>query len=258
MKKIKIMFPLLLLIGTMISFTGTSSNQQKRILLITGDDYPGHKWKITAPVLADAIGAHASLHVDIEEDPNLLELTEFQKYDGIVMHFMNHQKPALGPEARKNLKKFVRKGGGLVIVHFACGAFTKWDTSGQKMKALGSDWPEFEKLAGRYWNPELRGHDPWGPFKVRINNSAHPVTAGIDDFTTTDELYTCLEGKTEVDTLAVATSIVDGRDHLMVFTVNYGRGKVFHSPLGHSVEAFNTEVCKLFRQGCAWTVGLIP
>ena len=28
-----------------------------RVLIVTGIDYPGHKWQLTAPVLAEAIGA---------------------------------------------------------------------------------------------------------------------------------------------------------------------------------------------------------
>ena len=58
------------------------------------------------------------------------------------------------PEARANLKKFVEEGKGLVLVHFACGAF--------------QGWPEFKQIAGRVYNPsaaaprpvrQVHGHD---------------------------------------------------------------------------------------------------
>jgi type 1 glutamine amidotransferase len=230
--------------------------QPQNILLLTGHDYPGHKWQETAPLLADAVGSNALLQVEIIEDPAFLASPKLAEYDGVILHYMNWQQQALGTEARENIRKFISDGGGLVLVHFACGAFTKWDKSGEEPKALGTDWPEFANLAGRYWNPELKGHDPRGPFIVKIKDKSHPITAGIDDFETNDELYTCLDGSASVDTLAFATSVVDGKDHLMAFTLEYGKGKVFHSPLGHDVEAFTPTVCQLYRQGCAWTVGV--
>jgi len=39
----------------------------------------------------------------------------------------------------------------------------------------------------------------------------------------------------------------------MAFVLNYGRGRVFHSPLGHDVRAFEAEgVGELLRRGTAW------
>ena len=249
-------FIFLMIIGITFCFISctTSHSHIKRILFLTGDDYPGHKWRETAPVLANAIRSHPDLEIEIVKNPGYLASANLTDYDGIILHFMNWQKHAPGEKAREQLQKFVAKGGGLVIVHFACGAFTKWDMQGEPT-ALGTDWPEYPKLAGRYWNPSMRGHDPRGTFTVKIKNKSHPITMETGDFETNDELYTCLDGTTAVDTLAIATSSIDGKDYLMAFTLNYGKGRVFHSPLGHDVAALNQTVCKLFRQGCAWTVG---
>jgi len=217
----------------------------KRVLIVTGQDYPGHKWRETAPVLAEGLAKDARLRVEVVEAPAFLASPELDEYDAVVLHFMDWEQPDPGPEARANLKRFVEGGKGLFLVHFACGAF--------------QEWPEFRDLAGRAWDPKMRAHDPHGEFRVEITDTEHPITEGLGAFDTVDELYTCLTGDRPVDLLAVARSKVDGKDYPMAFSFAYGKGRVFHSPLGHDVVAIGNErVAELFRRGCAWAAGLPP
>lgn len=237
---------LALLCTVMIALPLCVSNAEtsKQVLIVTGQDYPGHKWQETAPVLAAGLAADKRLNVTVSEDPKVLA-SPLDKYDAIVLHFQNWEQPDPGPEARANLERFVAEGKGLSLVHFACGAF--------------QEWPEFKDLAGRAWDPKLRGHDPFGAFRVDITPLAHPITEGLEPFETTDELYTCLIGDRPVDLLATARSVVDGKDYPMAFAFSYGKGRVFHSPLGHDVQAFaRPPVAELLRRGCAWTAGLTP
>ena len=222
-----------------------SAKAVKKVLIVTGQDYPGHKWQETAPVLAKALSADTRLQVKVTEDPKTLASPDLQQYDAVVLHFMNWQQPDPGPEARENLKRFVEGGKGLVLVHFACGAF--------------QEWPEFRNLAGRSYDPKLPPHDPFGTFRVEIADKEHPIMKGMQPFDTTDELYTCLAGDRPIEVLATAKSKVDGKDYPMAFAFSYGKGRVFHSPLGHDAAALaNPAVAELFRRGCAWTAGLPP
>jgi type 1 glutamine amidotransferase len=183
--------------------------------------------------------------VRVVEEPKFLAARELDDYDVIVLHFMDWEQPDPGPEARANLKRAVAGGKGLFLVHFACGAF--------------QEWPEFRDLAGRVWDPKLRGHDPHGKFRVDITDVEHPITQGMQPFETVDELYTCLAGDRPIKLLATARSKVDGKDYPMAFVFEYGKGRVFHSPLGHDVQALdNPKVGDLFRRGCAWAGGLPP
>lgn len=217
--------------------------QTARVLIVTGQDYPGHKWRLTTPVLADLLRKDRRLEVRVVEDPHFLDSAALQSYDVVVLHFMNWKQPAPGQSDRVNLCQFVAGGKGLVLVHFACGAF--------------QDWPEFRKLAGRVWDPKKRGHDPHGTFRVNMTDIDHPVTRSMKSFETTDELYTCLVGDRKVDILATARSSVDAKDYPMAFAFSYGQGRVFHSPLGHDVKAIsNPMVAELFQRGCAWAAGL--
>jgi type 1 glutamine amidotransferase len=215
------------------------------VLLITGIDHPAHNWRQTAPVLAQVLRKDTRLKVRVVEDPHFLDSSALQRYDVVILHFMDWEQPAPGPKARANLQKCVKDGRGLFVVHFGCGAF--------------QDWPEFRNLAGRIWDPKARAHDPFGSFRVNITNVPHPITQGLKPFEIEDELYTCLTGDRPVDMLATARSKVDGKIYPMAFSFNYGKGRVFNSALGHDIKAIsNPGAAELFRRGCAWAANLLP
>jgi len=223
----------------------TGAKPLKKVVLVTGMEYPGHKWKETAPAMAAILRQDPRLEVRVVEDPNFLGSPELKTYDVIFLNYMNWEVPAPGAEARRNFQECVSAGAGLVLEHFACGAF--------------QDWPEFRNLAGRAYDPKLRGHDPFGAFRVEIAKLDHPVTKGLKPFDTPDELYTCLAGDRPIEVLATARSKVDGKDYPMAFAFTYGKGRVFHCVLGHDVKALvNPPVAELYRRGTAWAAGLEP
>ncbi len=214
----------------------------KRVLLVTGQDYPGHPWRQTAPALRSLLEEDPRLRVTITEDPAMLDSGALAGYDVVVLHFMNWEQPSPGPAARENLSRRVSEGMGLVLVHFACGAW--------------QDWPEFRNLAGRVWDPKL-SHDPHGSFRVDIADPGHPIARGMTAFETRDELYSCLTGDRPIHLIATARSKVDGKDYPMAFVFEYGKGRVFHTVLGHDLPAVtNPAVAKLIRRGCAWAATL--
>lgn len=220
---------------------------QARILVLTGNEYPGHKWRETAPLIARFLTTDRRLATEVNENPQFLASPQLDKYQAIVLNYLNWKCPDPGEPARTNLKKFVEGGKGLVIVHNACAAF--------------GDWPEFKQIAGRAWNPKrLRGHDPYGTFRVRPTAVDHPITKGLKPFETTDELYTCLlTSGPPVETLATATSVVDHKEYPMALVHQYGKGRVFLCVLGHDVKSLSVAAVQdLYRRGTAWAAGLPP
>jgi type 1 glutamine amidotransferase len=217
-----------------------SKRESRRVLLVTGEDYPGHNWRKTTPVLKAAIERDRRLRVDVVDELRKLAVIELRDYAAVVLHFKNYDPAVPGQEALANLGRYVDSGGGIVLVHFACGAFQEQRT-------------EFEQLAGRVWEPSLRGHDPHGAFRVEISDHDHPITRDMHSFETTDELYTCLVGAAPITVLASANSKVDGRSYPIAFVMTRGEGRVFHCVLGHDVPALqNEEVGKLFCRGTLW------
>ena len=215
-----------------------------RVLIVTGVDYRGHHWQETAPALRDVLQQDERFEVQIINDPEGLASDDVFQYDAILLHFKNYEPLKRGEKAKENLTKFVQGGKGLVILHFACGAF--------------EDWPEFRNLAGKVWDQKT-SHDPRGPFTVKITNTEHPITRPMQDFQADDELYICLVGQRPVEVLATARSKKTDKDHPMAFVFEYGRGRVFHTPLGHDVKAIQMPgVAELIRRGSAWAAGREP
>ena len=237
------------LLLTLLFALPVAAAEKASVLMVTGVDYPGHKWRETGPVLKRILEEDQRLDVRIVEDPHFLDSAALTNYAAVLLHFQNWEVPGPGAAARENLRRYVEQGGGLMSVHFACGA---WH----------GEWPEFQNIVGRVWHgagPGKPQHDQRGPFRVRIVDKAHAVTRGLNDFETDDELYTCLTGDAPIHIVADAKSKVDDKDHPMGFVREYGKGRVFLTTLGHDVKAFtNSCVPQLVRQGCMWTAKLPP
>ena len=222
----------------------TATTPAKRVLILTGDDFPGHLWRETGPEYARLLRTDPRLEVTISESPSLLGSSVLATYDAVFLDFKNYNNrlPTAEPLWR-NFEQYIQNGGGLVIAHFGCGALQEWNG--------------YVKVSGRIWDPQKRGHDPYGEFVVRILQTGHPVTKGIPDFTTTDELYTCFAGDTKIDVLAEATSKVDRTSQPMAFVHTPGKGRVFNSPLGHNLGSLKARgVRDLYLKGTLWAAGL--
>lgn len=216
----------------------------KRVLIVTGDDYTGHDWRATAPALAWALREVKGLEVSITECPAIYGSPLLAHYDATVIHFKNYDdRLPLGPECREGIRAHVASGKGLALCHFSCGAF--------------QDWDGFEAIAGRVYNPDLRPHDPYGAFTVRMTEESHPTTTGMAPFEVTDELYTCLNGDAPIRVLWEAQSVVDQRAYPMAFTVENTGGRVFHCLLGHNAAVYEAPGPRaLYQRGIAWAAGL--
>jgi len=222
----------------------TATPLAKRVVILTGDDFPGHLWRETGPEYAKLLRSDPRLEVTISESPSLLGSAALASYDAVFLDFKNYNNriPTAEP-LWKNFEQYIQNGGGLVIAHFGCGALQEWNG--------------YVKVSGRVWDPQKRGHDPYGEFLVRILKTGHPITKGIPDFTTTDELYTCFSGDTKINVLADASSKVDQSIQPMAFVLAPGKGRVFNSPLGHNLAALKAQgVRNLYLNATRWTTGL--
>lgn len=219
-------------------WTGLAAEPPIRVLIVTGHDYPGHLWRDTTPVIRAALEEDPRFMVLVSEDPEIMATPMHERYDVMILHYCNWEQPMPRQAVLDGLAESVDKGLGLVVLHFACGAF--------------QEWPEYVKVIGRVWDPD-KTHDPYGPFTVKVANDQHPVTRDMEDFQTTDELYFCLTGDTKTEVLLTAHSKVTGKNEPMGFVLRYGRGRVFHTPLGHDVKSFSTHaVHNLLRRACEW------
>lgn len=212
-----------------------------RVMIVTGVDYPGHPWRTQALELRNALGASKKIDVRLADDIEVLGTDLIFDYDVLLLNFKNYDPLKREDAAKKNLLRFITEGGGLMYFHFTGGAF--------------QNWPEYRQIAGRVWNPEFRGHDPYQQFTVEIVQKDHPIMKGIADFKITDELYTCMDGEREIEVLAQAKSSVDGKMYPMAFVFSEGKGRAFHTVLGHDGKAFGAPELSILLQNAALWCG---
>ena len=220
--------------------TETPAEKPIRVLIVD-DQSPGYYHMAgTALLLRNIIRQDKRFEVVLVEDAEVLGTDVPFDYDVILLHFKNYRVPKRDAAMKANLEKFVTAGGGLFVFHFACGAF--------------EDWKGYEKLAGRVWEPQKPAHDPYGLFTVQIIDKTHPITANVGNFEIQDELYTCLrDSEVPIHVLAESVSKVDGKTYPMAFVLENGKGRIFHTTLGHddkslSAAGFQT----MIKQAVAW------
>jgi uncharacterized protein len=91
------------------------------------------------------------------------------------------------------------------------------------------DSAEFKRLVGA----SFVSHPDMGPaLEFAVKDAAHPVTAGVRNFRLVDELY-CFDYHAPFTTLV--TCLHDNVERPVVWTREYGRGRVFYLALGHGV-----------------------
>ena len=210
-----------------------------RVLLV---DNPGPEYypMPTGVALRNIIRQDKRFEVVLVEDAEVLGTDLPFDYDVLLLHFKNYRVPKRDAAMKANLEKFIDGGGGIFVYHFACGAF--------------EDWPNFDKISGRVWEPKKPAHDPLGLFTVQIIDKEHPITRSIGDFEIHDELYTCLrDSEVPIKVLAEAVSKVDGKRHPMAFVLEKGKGRSFHTTLGHDDKSLScVHFQTMIKQALAW------
>jgi type 1 glutamine amidotransferase len=232
---------------------GVESDAAGRIkaLVLTGYHHPAHDWRAVTAALIVSLEQDPRMIVQVTENIEDLATKLIHDYDLLVMNYNNWDTPGLSEAAKANFVNYLKKGGGLAVIHFANGAFT--DTLPNKE----SDWPEYRtKIVRRIWDhrPGKSGHDPFGPFQVEITAGKHPITQGLKSFPTMDELYFLQAGELPIEPLATAHSKVTNQEEPMAWAYNYEAGRVFQTVLGHADQSIRMAAA-LIRRGSVWAAG---
>ena len=211
-----------------------------KVLIITGDDAKSHDWRVTTPCTKEILDKAGTFDTTVVEGLTILNSKdELAKYDVIYYMLYNSKKVELSDEAKANLLAYVKEGKGLVVTHLASASFPKWE--------------EWGKLCGRYWKMGASGHGPGGEFANKVVVKDHPITKGLEDFKTTDELYAKLQGEENINILVTADSDWSKKTEPMVWTMAYGKGRGVGHTFGHDKKAFESAgVQKVVVNTTAW------
>jgi len=224
-------------------------------LILTGNNYPGHKWKETTPLIRKALEMNGSVHIDVSQNINDLFQYDLRDYDFLVFNYCNWETPdPLWDGAKESLVDYVEAGGGLMFIHFANGAFHF-----SLPEAGESDWPYYRKLCRRVWNHDgASTHDAYGSFLVKVNDPAHDIANNISGFEVTDELYYNQEGEENIHVLLSALSKDTGKEEpqAWVYELRHANGKnsrVFQTVLGHDTVSLKVpEFKKILSNAAIW------
>ncbi|MCB4798584.1 ThuA domain-containing protein [Neotamlana laminarinivorans] len=195
---------------------------------------------------------------------------KFKKYDVVISNF-GYNAASWSEKTQQKFEKYMKKGGGFVSVHAADNSFPEW-TAYNEMIGIGG-WGGRTEKHGPYLyvdkNNDLKRdytegkggrHGKREAFLVTNYNATHAITQGLPKawMHANDECYAFMRGPAKnITVLSMAASRLKKPEleqkEPVVMTVNYGKGRIYHTTLGHDVEAFEcVGFITLLKRGTEW------
>jgi hypothetical protein len=235
-----------------------------KVLIIDGQN--NHDWRTTTPHMKKVLEACGRFTVDVATTPQKPAKggdvagyreamakfrPDLEKYQVVLS---NYNGDSWSEKFQADLENYVKTAkGALVIVHAANNSFGGW---GEYNRMIGMGWRDNkfgdrltldaqgkEKRVAKGTGPGA-GHGAYHPFTVTVRNADHPITKGMPSqwLHAGDELYHGMRGPIE-NVKLLATAYSDKKtggtaEHEpMIWTVTYGKGRVFHTPMGHDINS---------------------
>jgi type 1 glutamine amidotransferase len=246
-----------------------------RAMILDGESGgPYHAWRETTPYLKRMLEETGLFQVDeVSAPPAGGDFSGFKpdwgKYQVVVFNYDAPDERWPG-NLKASFENYVRGGGGLVVVHAADNAFPKWPEYNLMIGVGG--WRGRDEKSGPFWyfkdgklvsdpsaGPAGR-HGARLPFQVENRVTDHPITQGLPKvwMHAGDELYAGLRGPGE-NTTVLSTAYSDpanhgtGHDEPTLMVIAYGKGRVFHTVLGHDLAALSCAgFITTYQRGTEW------
>ncbi len=241
-----------------------------KVLLVDGQN--NHAWKQTSPELKAILEEGGLCAVDVSTAPAKggdwkAWHPDFSAYQVVVSNYNGELWPE---DIRTAFEKYVGDGGGFVSVHAADNSFPEWKAYNEMIGVGG--WGGRNEKSGPYlrlredkWTLDPvagRGgsHGQQHEFVMTTRAPEHPIMAGLPAkwLHKQDELYDRLRGPAQnVTVLSSAKSPTEkggsGEEEPLLMAIPFGKGRVFHTALGHGLEALKcVGFAVTLRRGTEW------
>ena len=249
--------------------------QPIRVMLLDGEQAGAyHNWQETSPYLKRILEDAKIFQVDVVTAPpkggdfsNFKP--EWSKYKVVVANY-DVPDERWSDQLKASFEQYVRNGGGLVSVHAADNAFAGWKEYNLMIGVGGwrgrneKSGPHFYYQDGKIvadTSPGNAGsHGARLPYKIVNRVTDHPVTKGlpVEWMHVADELYANMRGPGQNMTV-LSTAFSDPSNHgtnhdePILMALAYGKGRVFHTVLGHDIAALNcVGFMTTYQRGVEW------
>jgi len=261
----------LLLAGLFVaSLIGSIRADEPKIKALIVDGQNNHDWKATTPVLKGLIERTGLFSVDVATSPEKGSAGFQPKFSDYAVVVMNYNGDDWATETQACFVEYVENGGGVVIYHAADNSFPNWKEYNE-MIGLGGwggrnekDGPYIRYRDGSIVRDDSPGrggsHGSQHEYVVDHIDSEHPITSGLPTKWrhASDELYDRLRGPAKNLTV-LATAFSDkstggtGENEPVLMTIAYGKGRIFHTVMGHDVKQMNcVGFAATFQRGTEW------
>ena len=238
--------------------TRQAKGQALRTVLLTGQSSQYHDWTTSSAALASRLRESGLFDVTVidaspvlRDDGSAGAGWDIATLAGTRLVVIDYEGPRWPREVELALEAWVKRGGGVVIVHATDNAFPDWSAF-QDLCGLGG-WGGRDERAGPKvrWRdggmvldetPGTAMHPPIHDFTVTSRAPDHPIMKGLPAswLHANDELYSQLRGPAR-NLQVLATGWADpllyskatGEHEPVLMTITFGEGRVFHTTLGH-------------------------
>jgi Trehalose utilisation len=248
---------------------GSSSNAQtgrKRVLALIGDRYHNADYiRVALDRVLDGLNVTVDYTIDCDQLARRV-LGNYQLFlclrDGMIWpdgyfgpdaypYQQGLENPSNTPDPKS--QNWLREEQALALKDFVTAGNGFYSLHNNSHVSLSSKTYR-EVMGGAYI-----GHPALRPFKVRVVNTSHPITQGVNDFMVTDEQHFVEYDKGRKDILLEAENIDGlvfqnlGTKSISGWANEYGRGRVAFTAVGHTIHAlWNPEYVKLQKRAVQW------
>jgi type 1 glutamine amidotransferase len=282
----------LFLVAWQSQSTAQSRPQKPAIkaLIVDGQSSIYHKdWAERTAVMKQMLEQAGIFTVAVATSPAIGEdnskfLPKFADYDVVIV---NYEGDYWSDAMQKSFEDYIRGGGGLVTLHATDNAFPDWkawnemigvggwgrrtaenggvirnrdESDGAYLRLREGKWVRDTAYTGR-----AGSHGSRHRFKMEAQAPEHPVMKGLPAAwmnDADDELYDQMRGPAENVTVLAAAysdpatysdpSKAPKEYEPILMAISYGKGRVFHSTLGHNVAAMGAAFKGTFQRGVEW------